>query len=848
MTMMAQIRVTAPQHVAVGEMFHLKYTITSTVDVREFRAGNVPDAFEILTGPYTSTQQNYQMINGHTSQSSSVTYTYILSANKNGTFTIGGARAVVNGKTVSSPTVKITVSGKPQNQQGGGASSQMRPAGSHVSGNDLFIKVSANKTHVYEQEPVLLTYKVYTQVNLSDVNGKMPDLTGFHVQEIPLPPQKSLHVENLNGRTYRCVVLNQYVVYPQMTGKLEIPSFPYKGSVVQEDVNVDPFEAFFNGGSGYVKVTKEIVAPGMTLQVDPLPQKPANFSGGVGNFTISATLDHNKVKAGDPVKVRIVVGGNGNLKLIKQPELQVPSDFDKYDAKVTDKTQLTSSGLSGNMLYDILIVPRNQGKYHIQPVELTYFDTSTRKYKTIRTNPMVLDVEKGDGKSSAVVNYSKMEDKDIHFIHTGATENVDTNGFFFGSGLYMILNALVFIIFIILLIVFRKQAMEMANIDAMRGKKANKVAGKKLKLAAKLMAEGKSSAFYDEVLRALWGYVSDKLSMPVSELSRENIAEKLASRNASQDDINTFLEAIDECEFERYAPGDVAGNMQKTYDKAVSAITNIEEGMKKKKSSASGAMSVLLMLLFVLGGSNVLMAQTTFGKDESAQSLKQKADEAYSKGRYQDAVIGYEEALKKCKSAALYYNLGNAYYRTENITRAIINYEKAHVLAPGDADIEHNLSVARTKTIDNIQPQEKIFFKVWIEDVKTSMGIDSWATMAFVSLIVALLLFLVYLFAKQMVVRKVAFYLSVLLVIVFVVGNVFASQLKDYVTNPSCAIITSPSVVTKKTPTPDAADVCELHEGTRVDITDKALKGWYGIRLADGREGWISSESVELIQ
>ena len=854
--MAQQIRVSAPQQVAVGEQFPLRYTM-STTDVKGFRAGSIPDGFEVLMGPSTSTQQSFQMINGRTSQSSSVTYTYILAAVKKGTFIISGAHATVDGKSAYSSSVRINVSGKAQNNQqyGGGMQqqqgAQVRPSGSRISGNDLFIKVSANKTRVHEQEPILLTYKVYTQLELTQLEGKMPDLTGFHTQEVPLPQQKSFHIETVNGRPYRCVTWSQYVMYPQMTGKLQIPSITFKGLVVQENRNVDPFEAFFNGGSGYVEVKKDIVAQGMTIQVDPLPQKPSNFSGGVGRFTISASLDHNKVKAGDPVKVRIVVGGNGNLKLIKQPEVQLPNDFDKYDAKVTDKTKLTASGLTGNMIYDVLIVPRNQGKYQLQPIELTYFDTSTNKYKTIRTNPMVLEVEKGSGKVGDVADYSQRQDKDIHFIHDGAPEMVDTNDYFFGSPLYTILNALVVVIFLVLLIVFRKQAMEMANIDAMRGKKANKVAGKRLKLAAKLMAEGKSSAFYDEVLRALWGYVSDKLSIPVSQLSRENIAEKLSARNASQSDIDTFLEALDECEFERYAPGDAAGNMQKTYDKAVSAITNIEEGMKNKKKAASGAMSILLVLVMMLCGNASVKAQeqqVDSLKSESVQSLKQKADDAYSKGKYQEAIVNYEAALKKGKSADIYYNLGNAYYRTDNVTRAVINYEKARLLAPGDDDINHNLEVARSKTIDNIQPGEKIFFKVWFEDIKTSMGIDTWATLSLISLVVALILFLVYLFVKQMAVRKVAFYLSLVLVIFFIFGNVFASQLKDFATSSSAAIIVSPTVTAKKTPTDQAADVCVLHEGTRVEITDNALKGWYGIRLADGREGWITDKDVEVIK
>ena len=291
--------------------------------------------------------------------------------------------------------------------------------------------------------------------------------------------------------------------------------------------------------------------------------------------------------------------------------------------------------------------------------------------------------------------------------------------------------------------------------------------------------------------------------------------------------------------------------MQKTYDKAVSAITKIEEGMKNKKKAAHGAMSLLLVLVMMLCGNGSAMAQeqqVDSLKSESVQSLKQKADDAYSKGKYQEAIVNYEAALKKGKSADIYYNLGNAYYRMDNITHALINYEKARLLAPGDDDINHNLEVARSKTIDNIQPGEKIFFKVWFEDIKTSMGIDTWATLSLISLVVALILFLVYLFVKQMAVRKVAFYLSLVLVVFFIFGNVFASQLKDFATSSSAAIIVSPTVTAKKTPTDQAADVCVLHEGTRVEITDNALKGWYGIRLADGREGWITDKDVEVIK
>ena len=563
----------APAQVAVGEQFRLSYTV-NTDDAKGFRAGDIPDAFDVLMGPSTSTQSSFQMVNGHTSSSSSITYTYILSAKKNGSFTIPAAHVTAGGKTITSNELHIKVSGQAQQggQQGGhqqSSTGEIRNAGSSISGSDLFIKVTASKQHVREQEPILLTYKVYTLVGLTQLNGKMADLKSFYSREVPLPQEKQFHIENLNGKPYRAVTWQQYVVFPQTTGKLEIPSITYEGIVVQQNRNVDPFEAFFNGGSGYVEVKKQIKAPGITIQVDPLPQRPAGFSGGVGRYSISAQLDKDEVKANDPVKLRVVVTGVGNMKLLKQPEVKFPKDFDHYDAKVTDKTQLTTSGLEGSITYDFLAVPRHQGDYEIPAIEYTYFDTQANAYKTVKTEPFKLHVEKGSGSSSAT--YTGQEDvkllnSDIHYIKTGDTRQRGVNEFFFASTEYWVSLALLLLGFISLFIIFRQRAIENADIVKQRAGKANKVATKRLKKAAKLMAGGKQNEFYDEVLRALWGYVGDKLNMPVEQLSRENISQQLESRNVSSETISQFIGALDECEFARYAPGDATGNMNKVYD------------------------------------------------------------------------------------------------------------------------------------------------------------------------------------------------------------------------------------------------------------------------------------------
>lgn len=837
------IRVSTPSRVEAGENFRVSFKVT-TQDVDDFRSGlHSTDVVEVIAGPYTSSESSFQMVNGHTSSSSSITYTYTLYAAKSGVYNIPAAHARVGGKQISSRPAKVIVVGSaqgrgnnsPKMHEDDNYQPHMKAAGSAISGRDLFIKVSANKKKVYEQEPILLTYKVYTLVDLTQLEGKMPELTGFHTQEIPLPQQKSFHIERVNGKPYRTVTWSQYVMYPQMTGKMEIPSITFKGIVVQQNRSVDPFEAFFNGGSGYVEVKRNIVAPSIKIDVLPLPHKPANFSGGVGKFNISAQLNKNELKAGDPLSLRIVVGGIGNLKLIKQPVVNFPKDWDKYDPKVTDKTKITSNGLEGNMIYDILAVPRNQGHYTIPPVELTYYDTSLNQYKTIKTQSFEIEVAKGDGSRSSVVDYSKDQPKDIKDIKKGEAELHSVDNFFFGSVGYLMSLLIPFAAFVALLVIFRKRAIDNADLVKMKGKKANKIATKRLRQANKLMLAGKSNEFYDEVLRALWGYVGDKLNMPAEKLSRENISEKLQSHNVDDNTISKFLSAIDDCEMMRFAPGDPEGNMNKTFESAMTAIMEIENVMKKKsnKAKAFGFSFVLMILMLMPLSANAI--------------TKQNADVEYAKGNYQQAIKDYQEILKTGVSSEIYYNLGNAYYRTDNITQALLAYERALQLSPGDNDIRFNLQYARSKTIDKITPETEMFFVTWYNSLVNFTSVDRWANTAIVSIVMALLLILVFLFAPQMWARKSGFYGSAVFLLLFAFANLFAFQQKHELETKQGAIVIAPTVNVKKTPAASGTDVFVIHEGTRVDITDRGMKQWRGIKLADGREGWLKTSQIEEI-
>ncbi len=840
-TIVAQtLTANAPQQVAVGQQFRLTYTV-NTHDVQGFRIGQIPsEAFEVLMGPSTSTQSSFSMVNGHTSQSSTITYTYILSALKNGTFTIPAASVTAGGKQITSNAVKIQVSGTAQGNGGNSNAQQPEPraAGTPISGSELFIRVSASKKRVVEQEPVLLTYKVYSLVTLTQLEGKMPDLKGFHTQEIPLPQEKSFKVEQFNGRNYRTVTWSQYVMFPQMSGKLQVPPITFNGVVVQRNRNVDPFEAFFNGGSGYVEVKKQIQAPGVEIEVDPLPARPANFSGGVGKFTMTTEIDKTELKANDPLTLRVTINGTGNLKLIKQPVVKFPKDFDTYDAKVTDKSHLTVSGLEGNMIYEFLAVPRHQGKYTIPAVEFVYYDTQAKQYKTLTSEAYELDVAKGEGGDSKMQTFSDQEDikmlgSDIRYIKLGDSKQNVEGDYFFTSVAYLIALVVLCLLFVSLFVIFRQRAIENADMVKMRGKKANKVATKRLKQAAKLMKNNQQNAFYDEVLRALWGYVGDKLNIPVEQLSRENISDRFAERNVSSATISQFIEAIDECEFERYAPGDAKGNMNKVYQTAMTAIEEIENTMKSKSKKASVAgMALLLMLLLPLSASAVTKAE---------------ADSSYVNENYQQAINQYEALLQQGSSAEIYYNLGNAYYRIDNITRAILNYERALLLSPGDEDIRFNLQLARSKTVDKIVPQSEFFLATWYRSLVNTLSVDGWAYVSLLSLSIAIILALIYLFASPIWLRKIGFFGGILLLLAFLLANVFAWNQKQMIEQRDGAIIIESAVTVKSTPANNGTDLFILHEGTKVTIVDTSMDGWREVRVPDGKQGWLEVSQIEEI-
>lgn len=570
--------------VAVGQEFQVDYSLNANGS--DFTPPSF-NGFE-ASGPSQSTSVN--IVNGSYSQS--ITYSYYLVPRSEGTFTIGPATISSGGKTLSSNSLTIkVVKGAPNSSPQPAASSPRQgnntPTPTEISGenNNIFIRILPSKTKVYEGEEVTATIKIYTRSNIESVQIEdAPAFSGFYSEDVTPPSRGQLSVskEVVNGATYLTAVLKQNVLFPQRAGKIKIEPLTAECLVDQPVRTNNIFAQFF--GNSYKRVPYDVKSESATVDVMPLPKTEKTFSGAVGEFTLSGELDKNKIKANDAVNLTITISGNGNLKLIDTLPIQFPPDFDHYDPKISDHFNINASGVSGTRTFTYLIVPRHQGNYKIPPVEFTYFNPKKKGYVTLSTPQMNLDVAKGDNNSSSVtmsgpVNKEdvKMLGSDIRYIHEGHDSFYRTDDFFlysfpFYAGIFT--PILAFIGFV----AGRKRYIEM-NKDALAVKKrgATRMAKKRLKIAHQNIASGNKEVFYAELLSALNGYFSDKFSIPLADLSRDTISANLTRKNVTPETLQMANKALDDCEFARYAPAAVTGNLEEVYASAVKLITLLED-------------------------------------------------------------------------------------------------------------------------------------------------------------------------------------------------------------------------------------------------------------------------------
>ena len=568
-------RAQAPKQVVVGRPFQLTYSVNQRS--RDLRAPEFTD-FDVLSGPYTSTSSSTSFVNGKRTSSFEQTYTYMLMARTAGTFTIGPATIKVDGENVQSNGVRIQVlpedeEASPQAPQGrgqstSGNSSSQSSQGGNVSSENLFVRTIASKTRVHEQEALMVTYKLYfANVDVAQLtnNTKLPEFTGFLKQELE-QGEIQTELEHYNGRNYQTAVLYRTILYPQHSGEIKIDPANFE-AVLRVQVQQRPRSIFDDFFGSYTNVTRMLTAPGVTIHVAALPGgKPAGFSGGVGRFTLTPSISQTEIQANEAVTIRLDIAGSGNMKLLKTPAIDWPEGFEPYDPKVTNNFNTTTAGVSGTKSIEYLAIPRSAGEYTIPAVKFSYFDIDEKAYKTLSTPEYTILVKRGAGEPTAngnqpsgVISYTQKEDikqlgSDIRYIDTKKPSAVSRQRSAINYQWIWLWYVVPLIIALILLVVLRKQIKEAADITRMRYKRANKVAQKRLKAAAAALKANDKDHFYEEIERAAWTYLSDRLSIPTADLNKENIASILRQKGVSEELIKEVMAVLSTAEFARYAP------------------------------------------------------------------------------------------------------------------------------------------------------------------------------------------------------------------------------------------------------------------------------------------------------
>lgn len=582
----------APNAVENGKQFRLSFTLNQRGTKLHLPPG-LNDNFQVLMGPSTGQSTSIRSVNGQTTTEVTYSYTYILRSIKEGTFELRPASIEVDGKIVESNSLTIRVvkaQSKPQqgNQQQSGGQAQQGSASNVDLGKDnLFVKVDLSKRNPYRGEQIVATVKLYVHPDIpiadfADVN--LPTYEGFYTQDIDIPQQINFSREVYNDKIYQVGVLKKTILFPQQNGTIKIDPFSMALLVRQRMQARSFFDDFFDN---YRTVKARVTSDAVTVNVKDLPTEPANFLGGVGNFNITSEISSENATTNDAITLTVKITGNGNIRLIRTPELKLPSDFEVYDPKTTDNVKAGNNGVSGTKTIEYLFQPRFEGDYTVPAIPFTYFNPTTGKYVTKSTQAYTLHVEKGTEEQSAtVVSSLRKQDvqligQDIRYIKQGNPALKSHGSSFFGSTLFYLLYIAGAVLFLVLYIVYRKKARENANIALTRNKKANRVATKRLKSAAGFMKQNKNEAFHEAILKAFEGYISDKLGIPVADLKRETAIARLKEKNVSEELIADLVDVVEQCEFARYAPTGGSEARHELYKKAELTMGRMEKQIKR---------------------------------------------------------------------------------------------------------------------------------------------------------------------------------------------------------------------------------------------------------------------------
>lgn len=583
--------------VEVGERFRIVYEVND--EGRDFTSpmfGNL----QVLSGPNTSSNSSIQIVNGKMQQNYSLTYTFIVVANKEGEVNIGPATVKVDGKKYNSNTIQIQVlkssggqSGNSRNQQNSNSSQD-----GVLQKDDLYIKAFASKTSPYLGEQIIITYKLYTRVPIANLSmQKASSFNGFWSKSLS-DNNKQLQQSRqiIDGKEYTVAEISRYAIFPQKIGKLviepaELECVAQLRTQQKRSRSNDPFENFFNDpffNRNVKNVETVLKSKPITINVKPLPEvgKPADFTGAVGEFTFKSSIDNDQLLTNDALTLTMNISGKGNLELVNVPEPKLPTDFETYEPKVSSDIKSSPSGISGSKKFEYLAIPRAPGDFIIEPIVFSFFNPNEKKYYSYSTGDFNIHVEKGDQTSSGITYSSSAQEdikfigQDIRHIKSAPFKLIKSGNYFFGSTSYYILLALPIFLLIIFIILWKQQEKRRSNVSVMKTRKANKVARTRLQKADKFKKEGNDKAFYDEIALGLWGYIADKFNIKQASLSIDSVRETLTVKGADEQVIDNFVNTLNNIEFARFAPGDASGKMESIYNEALTAITRAEKALK----------------------------------------------------------------------------------------------------------------------------------------------------------------------------------------------------------------------------------------------------------------------------
>lgn len=840
------IKVKAPNLVGVGEQFNVTFVITGEDDVKDF-SWEVGNDFQLVWGPQKGKTSSYSNINGQRSHTVQTTYTYILMPKSTGTFRLAVATAKVNGETISSevPTIEVVSDGS----SSAGASSPSSSASSaqtgQVSSEDLFLKLSFSKTNVMVGETITATLKLYQRVNIAGFeNAKFPEFNSFWSQEIEAPTNIEFQRENVDDKIYNSAVLRRWSLVPQKAGEISIDPAELVVLVnirVPRSSSGSIFDSFFQ--DDFQTIRKRVNTPATKIKVNALPSgAPISFGGGVGEFTMSAALTKDSLKTHDAASLKLTVKGRGNVTLLEAPVVNFPPDFEVYDVKTAD--------IPGGKVFEYPFIPRSHGEFVIGPVEYSYYDINSRKYVTLSSGELPLNVAKSES-SAGVSNVGQIVTPsqkkgvrdlgtDIRYITTAIPPLGKEGSFFIGSGLFWIIIALIIGLGVAVYVLLSYMDERRADVVGRKHRGAVKMASSRLSLAGSFLKKGLYTAFYEELHRALLGYISDKFNMDAADMSKENIAATLSEAGAEEQSCTEFVDLLSACEFARYAPDSGREAMSAHYDQAVSSISTIESSMKRKNKGGASAASVIAVML-MLGISFSASAQR-------ADTLWYDGVNAYEQAAYDQAISAWDALLNSgVSSEEVYYNLGNAHYKNGDVARAVLNYERALKLNPSYESARVNLEFVSDELQDQIEAVPEFFMTVWIRSLSQMLPSDTWAILGLVALALCVLCVILLLRSDRRAAQRISFAFAIVAIVISLICFGLSSSQKAGYKRADAAIVMSPVVSAKSSPSQNSAkDLFVLHEGTKITILE-TVGSWVNIELSDGRQGWVKSEQIEVI-